>query len=300
MKNIEIFNQQLNRRTYHMDTISTDFKKQIELLLKSAFSRLDRNEKIVVIGAGNLNDLSIEFLLKFFNKIVLTDIDIDTLTNTVRYLRLPSKQRERIECRRIEYTGFEQNQFFDDFKERLVNCHTEEKIKQVIDSKLKGLNRYKFLKNDEDIDFMYVSPIYTQLVYHQIVQECNVLQENGYPKHLVEYIKGYMLDKMVNVIDRFNTNLVSKVTKGGNVFVLSDVFQLQNSSGFYRRVKNSIKNYSVMEELYEGYKKKYGMGLGDYGLYNLDGKLKETLSRWLVWPFDEESSFVVKLKIYLK
>lgn len=300
MKNIEVFNNQLNRRSYHIDDISNDFNNQVGLLLKSAFSRLERTEKIVIIGAGNLNEISVEFLLKHFNKVILTDVDIDSLTNAVRYLRLPQSLRKRVECRRIEYTGFESNQFFKDFKERLINCHTETKIKQVLDSKLVNLRRYKFLKEEEDIDFIYVSPIYTQLIFHQVQEECKVLEENRYPKHLVDYIKDYMLGEMPNVIERFNKNIVGKLNSGSILFVLSDIFQLQNKSGFYRRVKNSIKNYSVMEELYEGYKEKYGMGLGDYGLYNLDEKLKSTLSRWLLWPYDEESSFIVKLKIYSK
>lgn len=300
MKNIEQFNNQLNRRRYRSDALSKDFNSQIDLLLKSTFAKLEQRRKIIVIGAGNMSEISLEMLLRFFDEIILTDVDIDTLTDTVRYMRLPAKLRSRIECRRVEYTGFEQTHFFEDFKERIVNCRTPEKIKQVIESKLQPLKRYRFLKDDENIDFIYVSPIYTQLIYHQVLEECKVLEESGYPKHLISYIRDYMLDEMVNVIERFNSNLVSKLQKGGMMFVLSDIFQLPMSSGFYRRVKNSIRNYSVMEELYEGYKEKYGMGLGDYGLYNLNERLTETLSRWLIWPFDEESSFIVKLKIYSK
>ena len=44
----------------------------------------------------------------------------------------------------------------------------------------------------------------------------------------------------------------------------------------------------------------HGIGIGDYGLLNLDEKLKSYLSRWLIWPFDGSTSFVVKLKIYKK
>jgi len=103
---------------------------------------------------------------------------------------------------------------------------------------------------------------------------------------------------MPSVIDRFNHNLLGLLKEEGSMMVLSDVFELEQSSGFYRRVKNSIKNYDVMEEIYEGYKKKYGMGLGDYGLYNLDDKMQTIVSRWLIWPKNEESSYIVKLKIY--
>jgi len=53
-----------------------------------------------------------------------------------------------------------------------------------------------------------------------------------------------------------------------------------------------------MEEIYAGYKRKFGVGLGDFGLLNLDEKNHAYLSRWLLWPFDETNVFVVKLKIY--
>jgi hypothetical protein len=42
------------------------------------------------------------------------------------------------------------------------------------------------------------------------------------------------------------------------------------------------------------------MGLGDYGLYNLDEKMEGNLTKWLVWPFREETNLIVKLKIYIK
>jgi hypothetical protein len=300
MNGIERFNNQINKRKYFSNSISKEYTDQIEMLLKSAFSRLEKREKIVIIGAGNLSDFSVEFLLKYFETVVLTDVDVEAINDGLRYMRLPQKYNSRIDVRRIEYTGFENAEFFVDFKERIINCYTEEKINKVIMSKLKSISTYKFLKDDEDIDFIYVSPIYTQLIYHQLLAECKVLEDNGYPKHLVKYIRELMLDQMTYVIERFNKNLVNKLSNEGALFVLSDIFQLEIKSGFYRRVANSIKNYSVMEELYDGYKEKYGMGLGDYGLYNLGFLARSTLSRWLIWPYDEVSSFIVKLEIYSK
>jgi hypothetical protein len=55
-----------------------------------------------------------------------------------------------------------------------------------------------------------------------------------------------------------------------------------------------------MEEIYNSYKRKYGVGLGDYGLLHLDDIMRAGLSRWLLWPFNENSVFVVKLRIYNK
>jgi hypothetical protein len=300
MKQIERFNHQLNNRDYFVDEVMKEYYEQVESLLKGAIYRLSKTDKIVVIGAGNLSDISLEFLLRFFGEIVLSDVDVSSINDALRYSRLSEEDRKKITVKRIEYTGFEEKNFFVDFKERLVNCHSKEKIKQVLDSKLSLIKGYRFLEEEENVNLIFVSPIYTQLVYHQILAECNVLTSSGYKQEFVDYIKEYMLDEMIDVIDRFNQNLVHVLSEQGVLFVLSDIFQLQNSSGFYRRVNNSIKNFSVMEELYEGYKEKYGMGLGDYGLYNLDDYAKSYLSRWLVWPFDKESSLIVKLKIYSK
>jgi hypothetical protein len=44
----------------------------------------------------------------------------------------------------------------------------------------------------------------------------------------------------------------------------------------------------------------YGIGLGDFGLINLDDKLEVVSSKWVLWPFDEKSSFVVKIQTYKK
>ena len=117
-------------------------------------------------------------------------------------MKLTKSERSKIKIKQIEYTGFEEVGFFKDFKERIVNCQTNEKIDQVLSHTCKQLDNYQFLKeNFKEIDFIYVSPIYTQLVYHQIVNECKTLIQNGVHVQKVEYIKEVMLGKMTKVIE---------------------------------------------------------------------------------------------------
>ncbi len=301
MKNIEVFNRNLNQ-SLNLENIETqNFKLQINLLLKSIYERLDSFEKAIVIGAGMMRDFSLTFFVDTFEEVVLTDIDMLSINEVEQTLNLSENEKNKITKIRIEYTGFEKNQFFVDFKERIVNCLTFEKIDQVINSKLVDLENYRFLHDyQESADFIYVSPIYTQLIYNQLLRECSILRASGYPEHLLKYIENIMLDKMVEVINQVNNNIVASIKTGGHVMALSDVFQLDIGSDFYLRVKNGIKNHQVMEEIYEGYKAKYGIGLGDYGLLNLDEKLVPYLSRWLIWPFNEKRVFIIKLKIYKK
>jgi hypothetical protein len=300
MKVIELFNRNLNKST--IESIdSTTFKEQINLLLNSTLVRLSGKEKAIVIGAGKMNDFSLSFFVKNFEETVLTDVDLLSVNESVRYERLSKKENDRLTRIRIEYTGFEINHFFSDFKERIVNCHSYDKLEKVIKSKLDGLENYKFLKHYEGkVDFIYVSPIYTQLVYNQLLRECAVLRENRYPEHFIKYLEEILLDEMVGVIDRFNNNLVDTLKENGIMFVLSDIFQVDIGSEFHVRVKNGIKNFDVMEEIYSGYQAKFGTGLGDYGLINLDEKVNSLLSRWLIWPYDDKKVFVVKLKIFKK
>ncbi|MCK5762237.1 MAG: hypothetical protein KAH16_05000 [Candidatus Izimaplasma sp.] len=301
MKVIELFNRDLNKSLTHDTNSVKAFRLQIDLLLKSVSERLFENEIAIIIGAGKMKDFSLAFFVKNFNQVILTDIDLKTVNEEVKELKLSNDELAKITKIRIDYTGFEKNQFFNDFKEKIINCHSYEKIDQVINSKLKGLDKYQFLEvYPATTDLVYVSPIYTQLVYNQILRECSILRETGYPEHMIKYIENTMLEKMVEVIERFNDNLVRILKPLGQLVVLSDVFQANIGSDFHLRVKNGIKNYEVMEEIYEGYKLKYGIGLGDYGLLNLDEKLTPYLSKWLLWPYDDKSVFVVKLKIYQK
>ena len=301
MKFMEVFNRDLNTSLNQENKDVDAFRLQVDLILKSLVERLNDNKRVIIIGAGKMKDFSATFFVRRFEEIILTDIDMISVNEAVSNLKVSEKDKRKITKIRIEYTGFEKNSFFKDFKERIINCRTFEKIDQVISSKLEGLENYRFLKDYKNSgDLVYVSPIYTQLVYNQVLRECSVLRENGYPEHMLKYIENIMLDKMVGIIDTFNDNIISSLKDDGYLIVLSDVFQLDKKSDFYLRVKNGIRSHEVMDEIYEGYKVKYGMGIGDYGLLNLDEKLKSYLSRWLIWPFDESSSFVVKLKIYKK
>jgi hypothetical protein len=301
MKKIELFNRELNQSLSINKKQMNNFKQQVDIVIKSVCEGINYCDKAIIIGAGEMNDFSLAFFVREFNKVILTDIDLNTVNEAVKELKFTSKELQKLEKIRIDYTGFEKNRFFTDFKERIIKCHSFEKVDQVIRSKLGGLEEYRFLKGHiEQADFIYVSPIYTQLVYNQVLSECAVLRENGYPEHMIKYIEGIMLDEMVGIIERFNDNLFKTLKPGGELVVLSDIFQVDIGSKFYLEVENGIKSHEVMEEIYKDYKEKYGIGLGDYGLLNLDEKLKSYLSKWLIWPFDNKSEFVVKLKIYKK
>lgn len=298
MRHIEDFNNKVNSSRIYLQE-NQDFQKHISLVLKTFFDQISETNRACIIGAGNLSDFSLKEFLRFFNVVTLTDVDVISMKRAISFLHLSKREYTQIEIKKVEYTGFEEFDLFTSFKERFATCLSKEKIDQVISHLYAKVQSYKFMGEAfGTYDFIYVSPIYTQLLYHQTSIFVDQLIQTGYPEHLGKHIKEEVLQRMPKVIDRFNDNLISLLKESGSLAVLSDIFELKNNSGFFRRIKNSIKRYDVMEEIYEGYRNKYGMGLGDYGLYNLDDKMHQFISKWFIWPKDEESSYIVKLKIY--
>lgn len=288
MKHIEQFNYALNSSVASDNSI---MKETVDFVIRYALRSLSNRNQILIIGAGKCQDFSLSVFLDEFDKVVLTDVDLESMKKCVN--------QRNVTVQQVEYTGFEQHAFFDDFKERIVNARDFDKIDQIIEHKMKPIHNYVFLEEEfGTYDMVYVSPIYTQLVYNQVLREVSILRESGYPEHLLKYIENKMLDEMIGVINRFNDNVMKLLHKEGRLLVLSDVFELNVGSEFHLRVANSIRNKSVMDEIYERYRNKYGMGLGDYGLFNLDEQMINVHSRWMMWQFTNEREFAIKLNIY--
>lgn len=294
MSHIEQFNRRLNQSIIDKTVDDSLFKEKMDLVVQSLLRTMDRKVNACIIGAGKCQDFSLPIFMSEFDRTLVTDVDFQTIKEAVG-------RKPKIEIRRVEYTGFEACGFFDDFKERIVNSRDFKKIDQIIAHKIEEVKKYEFLQEEYgSMDLVYVSPIYSQLVYQQLLREVSILRETGFPEHLLKYIETVFLDEMIGVIERFNQNLIKLLHPDGMLVMLSDIFELDHGSNFHLRVVNGIKNKDVMDEIYNGYIKKYGFGLGDYGLYNLDQQVIDIRSRWMIWPFTEKKSYAVKLKIYKK
>jgi len=301
MSEIRYFNSQLNNSFKKRSSTKVNFRDQVDVFLKSSMIKSSNFRQALIIGAGKMDDFSLAFFIKYMDKVVISDVDIETTKKAVDALKLKKSERQKIVLREIEYTGFQFGGFFIEFSRDVLKLKTHDEIDSFINGKLEPIKKYQFLEYDVGkYDFIYISPIYTQLVYNQLMMECSLIRQSGYPEHLIKYIEQVMLEEMIGVIDRFNDNVVRLMSDKARLFVLSDVFEVNVGSDFDLRIMSGIKNKEVMDKIYQSYSKQYGMGLGDYGLYNLDEKMEENLTKWLVWPFKEETNLIVKLKNYIK
>jgi hypothetical protein len=294
MKQIEQFNRLLNHSRRQDKKDDPLYREQIDTIVRSILREKPANSQACIIGAGPCTDFSLTAFLESCSRVIVTDVDQQSLDDCV-------KNKQRTTTKVVEYTGFDDVGFFELFGPMIWQSKTEEDIDQFFTKMIENVKEYRFLQDYENKnDLVFVSPIYTQLLYQQMMLELGGLVHDGYDEALAQHCQERFLDVMLGVIERFNQNLIPLLKDDGTLLVLSDVFELEHDSDFYRKVVHSIKQKDVMDEIYHTYLNTYGYGLGDYGLEDLKKHLAMTKSRWLLWRYNDDKSYAVHLCIYTK
>ena len=297
MKRIEYFNNVLNNS--QSNNGKSNISSQVDYLLKSVFSTLEGNDKALILGAGNCSDFSLGTFTEHFEKVYVTDVDKSSVQRQIDQANIPNKQYYKMQLEQVEYTGFEEIQFFTNFKQWLGSVKELSSIDRYIGKVMDETKDYQFLEAESNqFDFIYVSPIYTQLIFQQYANNLASLKAHGVPEHILKYAEGAMLSISTTIIARFNDNIKRLIKPNGHVVVLSDILELQVGSIYYQRIKNAIGSKEVIDSIYKDYFNEYGYGFGDYGLYNLDQKITPNRERWMIWEFSDTKHFLIKLKIY--
>ena len=301
MRTIQDFLVQLNQNSAFHVSGQNYFKEKVDLYLKPTILKNQNFRQALIIGAGRMSDFSLSFFMRFFDKVVITDVDIESSKQHVDSLKLTATQKQKLSFKRIEYTGLEEVEFFQKLDNAVHHFQTRNDVVDFLIEIYHEVYNYEFLKEQTgSYDFIYVSPIYTQLIYQQLLLRTELYHRQGIHPEIIMYLKESMLDKMIQVINRFNDNLIKLLHPDGQLFVLSDFFEMKNDSEFHKRIRASLMSYDVMESIYQNYVKEYGMGIGDYGLYHLEQRLVSNIGKWLLWPLKKESSFLVRCKVYKK
>lgn len=296
MGHIESFNILLNTTKDERYQRWNDFRSKVDSSLLNVIGLLDRKDVAVVVGAGRCEDFSLKQLINSFTKVVLADIDLDAVITSDSYKSLSKEELGKLELIKVEFTGVENSGLFNDFENRIRVCDDFDAIEEIINKGFAGVDKYKFLKSYYyKADLVYVSPIYTQLVYQQIMLTVAKLRTEGFSENLLKYIENLVADKLVEVFRMFNNNL-RRITKGYLV-VASDIFQDYSNSNFMINIKKDFTN-KHLDEVYEQYHTDYGFGMGDLGLFLLNESIDLMSYEWLLWPFDSKNDMVVKLSIY--
>jgi len=287
---IEKFNYDLNTSASIRFESWKEYRAQIMSFIKIHVSK--KVDRLLVIGCGSGNDLNLAELKEWTKQLIITDVDFISMNRSLDQYQMTEDQ---VIIKRAEYSGFESIRFFDTFMKDVLEINDKESLIAYLESKLNSLQDYRFLEEEfNHNDIVIISPLFTQLAYSQVSDYCEMLLNLHYSPVLTKVIKDTLIDMMPNIIDRFNQNVLDFLKKDGQLIVLSDIFEYSIPSIFGSQIERNISYPDKMNAIYDKYKEKYGMGLGDYGLWSLEQISKKNREAWLIWPFDEKRKFAVK------
>lgn len=253
----------------------------------------DENGSLLIVGAGNCEDLELGKIKDAFRSITLSDIDNESMIKGIK-----NQNIKGIEIKEIDYLGLDKNNFIEELMKQIEEKATIETIKEYIKEKLKSVVAFRELIEEESsYDYVVCTPIYTQLIFNQICESIYLyVADNRITIEEYRELERHTLDQMPKLVDTFNKGMWKLTKTKGVLIVFSDVL-VDDINGKYYKLYNNGNNFDQV--LFE-YAQEYGVGIGHYGLSSLDDLGEGYRSAWFLWPFYKETILFVQGKTYNK
>jgi hypothetical protein len=296
MNSIEKFNHVNNTASNRFEAWEK-YRNQLTTILLKEFDCSNHTlDQILLLAAGNCDDIDLLKLAQCTNKILLSDVDIKSLQNAEkRYQEIT----EKIQLLPSEYTGLASHEKWNDFIYIILQMKTKSEIDLYIQDVFNTIEQYTFLTNyEKKMDGVILAPIYTQLLYQQLLTNLNVLKELRFNRKLIDYLQATFFEKMPKLITTFNKNIIRLLHEKGTLIVISDIFEVEKNSTIQKTIENHYYTLGKMDEYYEIYQNEYGYGFGDFGLADLERHLQKKRHYWLKWPFSDKNIMYVKIVRY--
>jgi|SRR6056297_3015022 len=298
--NIQKFSTLLNK------SISTEYKinhwNNYRNQIKSFIGKNIHNKKekkIIVLGAGDCGDINLKFFKNNFKKVLLTDIDKNALKRGIKKQNISN-----INYSTIDYTGLDNINFYEKLIALLNKGKEIKKVKNYIDSSLENI-KIRNLINMLQYKFEVVLslPIYTQFFYQHFQTLINYYEiYKKYNSTDISEISTFMLNKTKTVIKNYNYFIKEITTENGRIIALLDMLEYKSESKEIKKIKKlqTLKKRHEKDKFIKILIKKSGFGIPNFALKNLNDIFSERKSKWLLWNFDENRTFIVKIILFQK
>ena len=94
----------------------SEYRNGIKDFISRTAGQDPETKSITVFGAGECNDLDLNFLARTFNRVLLTDVDKKSIFEGIKRQGLNEGEKSKIEVEEVEYTGLSEIRFFDSLK----------------------------------------------------------------------------------------------------------------------------------------------------------------------------------------
>lgn len=296
MSSIEEFNQIHNQATKRRDDWKVYRKDVTSYILSFLTNNNLESFKTLIIGAGNCDDIDLSMIQKTKSHIYLSDIDSTALDHAVKSYQMDKQKTTLLQT---EFTGLSKSVFWNDFVKSMLQLKTKKEIDKGLNELRNRIVNYSFLETYQNqFDMIIISPIYTQLLFQQLIVNLSVLKSVNYSSELIHHINNNFMQLMPSVIQQFNQNTLALLKIQGTLVVMSDIYEVQNKTPLFQELHEYITQPEQLDFYQKKYLKKYGYGFGDYGLYHLEETVHLKTHKWFEWPFSKEKTMFVKVEIF--
>jgi len=289
MKPVKSFNETINH-SYNITQRHAEWAEYREKVTAFISSTNLDNKDVLIVGAGNLNDINLNQFRKVSKSISLLDVDTKAVTTGLKRQKLDPAEYTLLE---LDLTGLDQeyeidsknvksaNSFFDAFTDALNHG--------TLKSFVEDYENHQLSYNLPKYDVIVILPIYTQILLHQLMNQAHQTlgRVDQQTAQMIMELSGGLLSKI-------NNELLGCLAKQGIIVALSDVLEYSQDSAEYTKLSTIIADRVQATAFYETYLDRYGYSLGAYGLYDLASKCEVELEQFMLWNFDINRRMLVK------
>jgi hypothetical protein len=268
-------------------------RQEIKFLIEQSMGEINAKDEIIILGAGNCDDLDLPYLADKFHTITLADIDNDSMQAAVSGLD-PSLQPQIKLLDSLDFTGLDQLIFYSRFQSLLENqAPASQLIAFLEEISLEAGKKPVLAHLKKRYAAVISSAVHTQLFYVHALSDFAVYA-NLYEKQEIQLIVDAIAGLRDFLIRQYNGMLFSLAKLNGAVIVWTDIILLDAQTNFINETLYALPDEKERAEYMLRLMGSYGIESAVLALQDLNDKMaveKKLLRSWL-WPFNAEKQFM--------
>lgn len=223
---------------------------------------------ILIIGAGFCSDLDLSLFSE--SNVTFLDADIDPINEGC-------KQQDFSDYKTIkaDILGLDQTPFMQKLKRGLE--------KKKLRPTLKAFREVYEFDLDQTYDLIIVMPVYSLMLLPQIFKSIRNSED------MIQEAMTFVAER----IQLFHNILQGALNEDGKLLSFSDVIEYPASSKEAQEIIEA-DSQQTLKNHYDTYINSFGHGIASYALHDLSEEMNEINGNFFIWPFTEQTVFMVK------
>ncbi|WP_339262786.1 hypothetical protein [Lysinibacillus sp. FSL K6-3209] len=278
------FQQMLNKDT---DSKRRELWSAHREAVKDLFDKIIQNkdvtDRVGILGAGNCDDLDLEYLASKCKELVLFDIDYQSMQIAVE--KLDVSTRSKIKLVEVDITNLNSMDFYNKFEKIVSENQSPKKVIKFLVNAANELKANNLIMENykESFNIVACSAIYSQLFYNWAIvklKELGSYSKSDFMK-ILENGLVYLRNKTVSVC---NDELYKIANINAGIICWADLFEIEQSD--YGVIE--INNVNSIRPLLD----RKGLQASLKGIQGINSKMEEHIvMRDWVWHFSSNKNY---------